>query len=109
MSLHEVMIDGTIQADGTLVLDEPTKLPAGRVHVVLRQEAEIVLPKDDPFWQRMQAMWAAPKGRDPGDGGVNTLAEVHNMRDEWEEHQQAIERLQEEGRLTRQAQEGPQS
>ena len=79
---------------------------SGRVKVVLRQEAEIVLPKDDPFWQRMQAMWAIPKGSgDAGDGGANTLAEVRKMREEWEERQQAIERLQEECQRTRQAQE----
>jgi hypothetical protein len=79
------------------------------VKVVLRQEAEVVLPKDDPFWQRMEAMWAIPTGGgDAGAGGADTLAEVRNMREEWEEHQQAIERLQEECRRTRQAPEEPQ-
>src|SRR5947209_7716108 len=97
MSLNETVIAGTLQPDGTLVLDEKPNLPPGRVQVVLRQEAEIVLPKDDPFWQRMQALWAIPKGSgDGGDGGARTLAEVHKLREEWEEHRQGIERLQEE-------------
>jgi hypothetical protein len=69
------------------------------VQVVLRQETEIVLPKDDPFWQRMQAMWAIPKGLGiTGEGVANSLAEVREMREEWDEHQQAIERLQDECR-----------
>ena len=38
MSLTETMIDGTIRSDGTLVLDEPTKLPAGRVKVTVQSD-----------------------------------------------------------------------
>ena len=36
MTRNEVVIEGTIQPDGTLVLDEPTKLPAGRVQVLVQ-------------------------------------------------------------------------
>jgi hypothetical protein len=108
MSLTETVIEGTLKPDGTLELDEKPKLPPGRVKVVLRQEADIVLPKDDPFWQRMQAMWAIPLGGgDAGDGGANTLAEVRKMREEWDEHQQAIESCQDECRLTRGTPEEP--
>jgi hypothetical protein len=107
MSLTERVIEGTIQPDGTLVLDEKPNLPPGRVKVVLRQEAEIVLPTEDPFWQRMQAMWAIPKGGEAGDGGANTLAEVRKAREEWDEHQQAIERLQEECHAARGSQDEP--
>ena len=59
MSLTETVVGGTLRPDGTLELDEKPNLAAGRVTVVLRQEAMVMLPKDDPFWQRMQAMWAA--------------------------------------------------
>lgn len=93
MSLTETVLEGTIQPDGTLVLDEKPNLPAGRVTVVLRQESGVVFPKDDPFWQRMQAIWSISKAI-AGSGGENTLAEVEKIRQEWEEHQQAIERLQ---------------
>ena len=96
MSLHEVMIEGTLQPDGTLQLDSKPSLPPGRITVVLRQVSEPVLPNDDPFWQRMQAIWAIPISGAASDGGASSLAEVRKMRDEWEEHQQAIERLQEE-------------
>lgn len=99
MSPIEFVIEGTLQPDGTLVLDEKPNLPAGRVTVVLRQEPAMNLPQEDPFWQRMQAMWAIPKGRgSAGDGGANSLAEVSKVRDEWDEHQQAIEKLQDECR-----------
>ena len=85
MSLTEIVVPGTLHPDGTLQLDEKPNLSPGRVTVVLRRESEIVLPKDDPFWQRMQAMWAIPKehgGAD--DGGANTLAEVGKMLGGWQ-------------------------
>jgi len=97
MSLTESVTEGTIQPDGTLVLDEKPTLAPGRVTVVLRREAEVTLPRDDPFWQRMEAMWAIPTGSDADDGGERSSAEIRQMRAEWDEHQQAIERLQDEG------------
>ena len=38
MSLHEVMIEGTLQPDGTLQLDHKPSLPPGRVRVVVQTE-----------------------------------------------------------------------
>jgi hypothetical protein len=35
MSLDQVTVEGTLKPDGTLELDEPLKLPAGRVVVVV--------------------------------------------------------------------------
>lgn len=106
MNLSETVLRGTIESDGTLVLDEKPNLPAGRVTVVLRQETELALPMDDPFWQRMKAMWAIPVGPgSTGDGGANTLAEVRQMREEWDRHQQTIERLQDECQLLRKSPE----
>jgi len=29
--------------------------------MVLRHQTEVMVPKDDPFWQRMQAIWHAQK------------------------------------------------
>lgn len=97
MSQIETVLQGTLHADGTLTLDEKPNLPPGRVKVVLRQEATIDVPADDPFWQRMRAIWAIPPSASPaGDGGTNTLEEVRRGREEWDEHQRAIERLQED-------------
>lgn len=100
MNLTEAVVEGTIQPDGTLVLDEPTKLPAGRVQVVVQALPE--LPEGDPFWGMMQSIWAGQKAR----GHVpRTAEEVEKERREtrgsWQERHQVIERLQEESRRLR--------
>ncbi len=97
MNANTVVIQGLVKPDGSLELEGKVPLPPGRVTVVLRQEVELDLPKDDPFWQRMQAMWDLPQGTTPR-GGAESEAELRRMRDEWDEHQQVIERLQDEGR-----------
>ena len=53
MSVSEVILEGTLKPDGTLELDQKPNLTPGRVQVVLRQEAERALPKED-WWQFMQ-------------------------------------------------------
>jgi hypothetical protein len=65
MSLIEATVEGTIQFDGTLVLDTPTSLPAGRVTVVLRQQTEArpIFPGGDNFFQMMDELWAALRAR----------------------------------------------
>ena len=42
----ESRVQGTIQPDGTLVLDEPTTLPPGRVDVIVRQAFEPPVDRD---------------------------------------------------------------
>jgi hypothetical protein len=99
MSRAETVIQGTIQPDGTLVLDEKPTLPAGRVTVVLRPESEAAAPTIDQFLQRLQTIWAIPTANGAAhDGGEGALAELRKSRDEWNEHQEAIERLQGECR-----------
>jgi hypothetical protein len=96
MALTETLIEGTIQPDGTLVLDEKSSLPPGRVAVVLRWVPEAAT-KDDHFWQRMQAMWAIqPSAGIEHDRGAGLLAEVRTSREESTEHQEEIGRLQDE-------------
>jgi len=110
MSLTETVIEGTIQPDGTLVLDEKPNLPAGRVTVVLRPQAELVVPNDDPFWQRMQAIWDAQKAGGHVPRSAEEIdAQQREMREAWVKRQEAIEQLQEESRRLRQAEPGPQS
>jgi hypothetical protein len=102
MSLSEVVVRGTLNPDGTLQLDEKPGLTPGRVTVVLRQETE--LPKGEPFWQRMQAIWDAQKAAGHSCGSATeTEAEMRRMRQEWEDRQQGIERLQEECHSVRQS------
>jgi len=50
----EITVQGTLNPDGTVQLDEKPNLPAGRVTVVLRQEA--VTPQaEEGWWPFMQA------------------------------------------------------
>ena len=63
MSLHEVMIEGVLHPDGTLVLDEKPNLSPGRVTVVLRQEIESA-PLQEDWFQFMQG--ARKKMEDAG-------------------------------------------
>lgn len=52
MSLQEIVVAGTLEADGTVKLDHKPNLAPGRVTVVLRQEAKEA-PQED-WWQFMQ-------------------------------------------------------
>ena len=101
----QVVVQGTLKPDGTLELDEKPNLPPGRVQLVMVPLPE--LPKDDPFWQRMQAIWDRQKAR----GHVprseaEVEAERRALRDEMEEEIQEAIRLQEECRRSR-AQSSP--
>ncbi len=102
MSPTEIVVRGALGPDGTLHLDKKPNLPPGPVTVVLRPEAPPQLPPDDPFWQRMQAIWGAQQAAGHVHrSAADVEAERRRMRDEWEDHQQALERLQEAGRTAR--------
>lgn len=57
MSLIETVVEGTLQPDGTLVLDTKPNLSPGRVTVVLRQQSETTLLQED-WWQHLQRIRA---------------------------------------------------
>jgi hypothetical protein len=102
MSLTEIVVQGTLKPDGTLELDQKLNLSPGRVTVVLRREAQVVLPKDDPFWQRMQAIWDSQKAHGHVPRSVDEIeAEQREMREGWARRQEALEQLQEESRRLR--------
>lgn len=97
MNPHNIIIEGTVQSDGTLVLDEPTKLPAGRVQVIVQPLSS--LPQGDPFWDMMQSIWAGQKARGFVPRSAEQVeAERRETREHWEERLQGIERLREESR-----------
>ncbi len=100
MNPHDIVIEGTVQPDGTLVLDEPAKLPAGRVQVIVQPLPN--LPQGDPFWDMMPSIWAGQKARGFVPRPAEQVeAERREMRERWEERLQAIERLREESRRLR--------
>ncbi|HEY7314673.1 MAG TPA: hypothetical protein VH643_35315 [Gemmataceae bacterium] len=100
MATPVVEIQGTLQADGTLVLDEKPNLPPGRVRVTV-QPSEVQGDVIDVL-RRIHAEQAArghvPRSREEID------ADIAAMRQEDEERMQAIERLHEECERTRRQQ-----
>ncbi len=49
MSLSEITVQGTLNLDGTLELDQKLNMSPGRVTVILRQEGEPPPPQEDWF------------------------------------------------------------
>jgi hypothetical protein len=100
MSASAVIVEGKVQPDGTLEVTQKVDLPAGPVSVTVEQVAEPVNP--DRFWTMMNSIWAtlAAGGRTPRTR-EEIDAEINALRDESEEEMQAVERLQEECRRTR--------
>ncbi len=104
MSLTELVIEGDLQPDGTLVLAEKPKLPAGQVTVVLRRRE----PRNESGWdqklfQAMEEIWAAQQAR----GFIPRSAEDvererRELRRECAEEVEAAIRLQQESRRLRQ-------
>jgi hypothetical protein len=92
-----VEVEGTLRADGILVLDARPNLPPGRVRVTL-QPAD-ARPDVMEVLQRIRAEQAAsghvPRSREEID------ADIAAMRQEDEERMQGIERLHEECRRAR--------
>jgi hypothetical protein len=104
MSLNETVIQGTLQPDGTLVLDERPNLSPGRVTVVLRQEpqAKRCQQLGDDFFQMMEGIWAAQKARGFVPRNADEVeTERRKLREESDEEAEAAIRLQEESRRLR--------
>jgi hypothetical protein len=100
MNSTHVVVEGTLNADGTLVLDSKLALPPGRVQLIVQPLPE--LPADDPFWQRMQQIWEGQKARGHVPRTKEQIdAEIKALRDEAEDEMQEIEKLQEESRHAR--------
>ena len=103
MSSHHIIIEGTVQADGTLTLDKPTNLPAGRVQVIVQPLPS--LPHGDRFWDMMEAIWEGQEARGfVPRSAEHVEAERCETRENWEERLQGIERLREESRRLREQQ-----
>jgi hypothetical protein len=101
MSSESIVMPGTIKPDGTLEVAEKVPLPPGPVEVTVKTVAPSGGEDILSFLARIRAEQQAG-------GHVPRTAEeidqaVREMRDEWEEREQAIERLQEECRRQREA------
>jgi hypothetical protein len=103
MSQETLEVQGTVQPDGSLVLDEKLNLPAGRVRVTVQTRSEPDKVDPNRFLAMMERIWAdqnarghVPRSREEID------AEINQLRDEAEEEMQATERLHEECQRARQ-------
>jgi hypothetical protein len=101
MSISPVVVQGTLKSDGTLELDHQVNLPAGRVQVTV-QPVKDAIKQGPAWWEVLQQIWrerdargAKPRSKEEVD------ADVQVLRDELEEHANAVERLQEDSRKAR--------
>lgn len=93
----QVAVQGTVHADGTLQLDDPVRIPPGRVQVSVQPIVEP--PPDDPFWATMQRIWADQQARGHVPRPKEEIdAEIRRARDEAAEEMEAVERLRQECR-----------
>ena len=89
MITHEI-VRGTLEPDGTLVLDQKPNLSPGRVRVMLEAMPELSQPVR--FWAMMEEIWDDLKASGHSPRGVEDIeAERRDFRDEWDERQDALE------------------
>jgi hypothetical protein len=101
MSATHVVIEGTLKPDGSLELDSKLDLPPGRVQLIVQPLAE--LPKDDPFWQMMERIWAARAAAGLTPRGTEEVeAQRRALREDMGEEIGKARRLQEESVRLRQ-------
>lgn len=104
MSSETVVVQGMVTRDGTLELAERLPLPAGRVRVTVELVPE--LPRDDPFWQRMQAIWDAQKSRGHVARSEEEVeADRRSVREEWDERMRDIEQTRADAERARHSRE----
>jgi hypothetical protein len=95
-------LQGTLRADGTIVLDEKPDLPPGRVRVTVQPVLDLT---QTDVWQVLERIWADQRARGHVPRSREAIdADITAMRQEDEERMQAIERLHEECQRQRQQQ-----
>jgi hypothetical protein len=100
-----VELQGTLQADGTLVLDEKPNLPPGRVRVTMQTLPDIT---QTDIWQFLERLWAEQRARGHVPRSKEEIdAEIAASRQEDEERMLAIERLHEECQRMREQERKP--
>src|SRR6516165_5749472 len=98
MGQTPIEVQGTVQADGTQVLDEKLSLPAGRVRVTV-QPVGGPARSQDPFWVMMEGIWAAQKARGHK---PRSEEEINAAREEAEEEMRESEAAHRECERARQ-------
>lgn len=105
MNETPVVVEGTVDADGTLRLDTKLTVAPGRVQLIVRSLADE--PTGDPFWQTMDRIWAGQKSRGQRRRTKEEIdEEINVMRDEADQEMRQAEQLHEEFRAARTARQG---
>jgi hypothetical protein len=109
----QVTIPGTIMPDGSLQLDAPVTLPAGKVNVLIESaSSEVKDPAAEAksLKEFFEEIWAASKARGEVPRTAEEIdADIAAMRNEWEERQLELEALQLQGEEARQRAANPTS
>jgi hypothetical protein len=102
MTPSAVIVEGLVTPDGQLELLGKLDIPPGPVQVTVIAMPE--LPQDDPFWQRMRAIWSGQRARGHAPPSAAEVAANQDVvRDEWEERMRRIEQIQAEADVARAA------
>jgi hypothetical protein len=89
MSTLPVVVQGTVQPDGTLVLDERLQLPTGRVQVTVQPLATSV-PGGEDWWQFLQRARAE---LEKAGQGFRTQEEIEAEREDFRSGDERIEEV----------------
>ena len=97
----EVVVQGSVRPDGTLELSQPVNLPPGEVRVIV----QAVTPPSgsgDNVLTVLERIWAERRAKGmQGRSGEQIDADIQSMRDEWEERQRKLEKIQAEARTVK--------
>jgi hypothetical protein len=103
MAQELLEVQGTVQTDGSLVLDEKLHLPAGRVRVTVQSIPETNKPDPSRLLALMEHIWADQRERGHVPRSKQEIdAAIDELRNEADEEMQAAERLDEECQRGRQ-------
>jgi len=101
MAFDTILLRGVLREDGTLELPEKIGLPSGPVEITVRTlvkpTGEDVLTVLDRIQAEQEASGYVPRSVEEVD------AQLQQMRDEWEEHSLALEKIQEDAQRAREA------
>jgi len=98
MSMNQIVVQGIVDSDGTLKLDQPVPLPPGAVEVTIQLLSKAAT-SFDPFWATMEEIWAGQRKRGHSPRSKAEMdAEIASLRVEAEEEMLAVERIHAECR-----------
>jgi len=107
MTTNTIEIQGTLQPDGTLLLDEKPNLPPGRVKVTVESVPDLT---QTDVWQVLEQIWAGQRARGHVPRSREEIdAELEGSRQEDEVRMQELERIHAECHQARQPRRSPES